>query len=102
MQTPNTYKKVRQIVSKIPKGKVTTYGEIAKLVGIKDARIIGWALRGNQDPNVFCHRVVKAGGYLAKNYSLGGGKEQKRRLLKEGITFTQEDKVDIEKHLWIC
>lgn len=49
---------------------------------------------GNQDPLVPCHRVIRKGGYLAEKFSLGGWKEQKRRLLEDGIEF-------FEKKGWI-
>lgn len=92
--------KIRKAVAKIPRGKVATYGQIASLVGIADARKVGWALRGNRDLKVPCHRVVFADGSLAANYSLGGYKEQKRRLQEEGIQFSQETTVGISKYLW--
>lgn len=93
---------IRKVVSKIPLGKVATYGQIARLVGIADARKVGWALWGNQDLKIPCHRVIKKDGFLAKDYSLGGWEEQKRRLQKEGITFKAENQVDLEKHQWLA
>lgn len=96
----NTFTKIRSLVSQIPEGKVSTYGTIALLAGIKDARQVGWAIYGNQDPNVPCHRVVNKQGFLAKDFSLGGWEEQKRRLLPEGITFVQDNQVDMNKHFW--
>jgi len=94
--------KIRNVVKQIPLGKVTTYGQIAKMVGITDSRKVGWALWGNQDPQIPCHRVIKKDGFLAKDYSLGGWEEQKRRLQKEGISFIKENQVDLEKHQWVC
>jgi methylated-DNA-protein-cysteine methyltransferase-like protein len=78
--------KIREEVKKIPKGKTKSYGEIAKIVGT-NARIVGWALRGNEDMEIPCHRVIKSNGELAKNFSLGNWPEQRRRLEKEGIRF---------------
>lgn len=92
--------KIREVVSRIPKGQVATYGQIASLVGITDARKVGWAIYGNTDPKVPCHRVVFSDGSLAVNYSLGGYKEQKRRLEVEGIDFVEERKVDLARYLW--
>lgn len=94
------FTEVRKIVRKIPKGKVTTYGRVAQLLGLKNPRIVGFALRGNKDSKIPCHRIVKAGGFLAKNYSLGGWQEQKRRLLSEGVKFIEKDRVDLNKHFW--
>lgn len=95
----NLFAKIRRVVSKIPRGKVLTYGQVAQMVGIKDARKVGWAVYGNQDEKVPCHRVVFADGYLATNYSLGGWQEQKKRLEMEGVKFIGEAKVDLEKSL---
>ncbi len=78
--------KVYALVSKIPKGKVTTYGAIAKKVGLKSARTVGMYIHTNKDPEkVPCHRVVFASGSLSKGYGMGGIKKQKERLLKEGV-----------------
>lgn len=101
MKKNSLFEKIRKSVSRIPRGKVLTYGDVAKLVSIGDARKVGWALHGNQDPNIPCHRVIKAKGYLAKEYSLGGREEQKRRLQSERVSFITDDQVDIRKHLWI-
>ncbi len=93
--------KIREAVSKVPKGRVATYGQIASMVGISDARKVGWAIYGNKDPKVPCHRVVFSDGRLAPNFSLGGWREQKRRLNKEGVRFIGEAKVDLKKSLAI-
>ncbi len=76
-----------------------TYGQIAEILGSKDARKVGWALHSNKDPKVFCHRVVNKKGKVAANYAFEGWREQKRRLLAEGVTFTDETHVDLGKHL---
>lgn len=100
LKSAGLFSQIRNVVKKIPQGKVATYGQVARLVGISDSRKVGWALWGNQDPKIPCHRVIKKDGFLAKDYSLGGWEEQKRRLQKEGITFKAENQVDLEKHQW--
>lgn len=95
------FKIIRKIVSEIPEGKVSTYGQIARVAGTKDARKVGWAIHNNQDPKVPCHRVVKKDGSVAENFSLGGWEEQKNRLVKEGVRFVSEKQVDLKKHLWV-
>ncbi len=96
-----TFRKLRKIIACIPPGEVTTYGVVAELAGIGDARTVGWAISGNQDPKVPCHRLVNRQGFLATNYSLGGWTEQKRRLEKEGIKFLKPNRVDLNRHLWV-
>lgn len=94
------FDKVFEIVKRVPKGKVTTYGEIARVLNTRDARKIGWALHSNKSPKIPCHRVVNKEGRLATNFAFEGPEEQKRRLLEEGITFKDEMHVDLEKHIW--
>jgi len=96
----NIFERIREIVSHIPKGKVATYGDIAKLAGTKDSRIVGWAMRGNQNPKVPCQRVIQAKGTLAENYSLGGWQEQQRRLEDDGVEFIDDRKLDLPKYRW--
>ena len=94
------FEKVYKIVRLIPPGKVTTYGDIAKTLGTKDARKVGWALHANPYPDVPCHRVVNKDGKLAENYAFDGWKEQKRRLIEEGILFKEEKTVNLKKYFF--
>jgi O-6-methylguanine DNA methyltransferase len=87
--------KIRDEVRKIPKGMTKSYGEIAKKVGTKP-QVVGWALRGNEDMSIPCHRVVKVNGEVADKFSLGNWPEQKRRLEEEGIRFNGK-KIVIQK-----
>lgn len=97
---PDLFKQVYAVVAQIPPGKVTTYGALAKILGTRDPRKIGWALHANKDENVPCHRVVNKEGGVAPNFAFDGWKEQKRRLLAEGVNFVSEMQVDLKKHLW--
>ncbi len=90
--------KVYDLVKKVPEGKVTTYGTIAKKLSISP-RVVGNALHLNESDNVPCHRVVNAAGRIAPTFGLGGPQEQKQRLEEEGITFKNEKYVDLSKHL---
>lgn len=97
----NSFEKVYEIVVKIPKGKVSTYKQIAKLIGIKNPRLIGYYLHKNSDPKTIpCHRVIKSNGTLAKGYAYGGMKKQKEILEKEGIAFDRKGIVDLKKYLF--
>ncbi len=93
----NTFDKVYKIVSSIPKGKVTTYGAISKAVGI-DPRVIGYALHANKNPkDVPCHRVINSKGMVSSGYAFGGLDTQAKLLIKEGIKFDKNGKIDLEK-----
>lgn len=92
--------KVYQLVSRIPKGKVSTYKQIAKLSGIKNPRLIGNILHVNKNPTAIpCHRVVKSNGTLAEGYAFGGKEEQKRKLKSEGIEF-KNNRIDLTTYLF--
>lgn len=84
------FNQVYEVVRKIPKGKVVTYGQIAEMLGTKDARRVGHALHANKDTNTPCHRVVNKDGRLAPGYAFGGAGEQRARLLAEGVEFADE------------
>ncbi len=88
------FKRVYDVVKKIPAGKVMTYGEIARIIGTKDARRVGHALHANRDHEIPCHRVVNKDGRLAPGYAFGGQNEQRNRLLAEGVGFIDDKHVD--------
>lgn len=90
---------IYQVVRKIPAGKVTTYGEISKIVPV-NPRVVGWALNANKDPSVPCHRVVSKNGSLAPNYVFGGLEVQRKKLLEEAVSFIDETHVDIKNFIF--
>lgn len=76
--------KVLMVVSKIPKGKVLTYKEVAKLSGSPNAsRAVGSILKKNYNPKIFCHRVIRSDG-KAGRYNRGDIKKIKI-LESEGV-----------------
>lgn len=92
----NNFDKVYDLVAKVPKGKVTTYGALSKLVGV-DPRVIGFALHQNKDPkNIPCHRVINSKGMISSGYAFGGPNIQKQMLETEGIVFDKKGKVDLK------
>jgi len=93
--------KVYKIANKIPKGKVATYGQIAKLAGNKKAaRAVGYYMRTNPNaPITPCHRVVASDGSLTGYSGRGGISKKKKMLISEGIFF-KNSKVDLSKSQW--
>lgn len=91
----NFFDQVYEVVKKIPRGSVLTYGQVAKVIGTRDARRVGQALHANKSSDVPCHRVVFADGGLASGYAFGGLGEQKKRLLEEGVRFV-DNRVDFK------
>lgn len=89
-------RRVYQIVTKIPKGKVMTYGQVAKLAGIKSPRIVGRYLHINPDPkNIPCHRVVDSKGNVSKNYAFGVFLAQIEALTEEWVIFVN-NRIDLK------
>ena len=98
----NTFEKIYEQVRNIPYGKVATYGQIALLAGNPHwSRVVGYALHNNPEPSIIpCHRVVKKDGSLTPSFAFGGENVQRDLLLSEGVIFTEEYKVDMDKCLW--
>ncbi len=101
MKNNNADNSVYSIVTSIPRGKVSTYKQAAKLSGVKNPRQIGRILHQNKNPdNIPCHRVIRSDGYLADNYAFGGISAQRKKLKKEGIGFSGK-KVKTE-FIWLA
>ena len=97
----NFKEQVFEKVRKIPRGKVSTYGSIAGMLGKRRwSRQGGWALHQNTDPKTPCHRVVDRNGRLAPNFAFDGAGEQRRRLEVENVRFLDKMHVDLELYLW--
>jgi len=95
---------VWKLMTKIPRGRVTTYGLIAKKLETKAYRAVGNACRNNPyAPKVPCHRVVKSDGTIGGFAGKTSGKtvENKIKLLrKEGIQIKDGKIIDFEKVLF--
>ncbi|MGF1679253.1 MAG: MGMT family protein [Candidatus Methylacidiphilales bacterium] len=90
-ETTAFQRRVLDRVREIPCGKVVTYLELARAVGIRSARAIGQALKSNPDaPMVPCHRVIRSdlslGGYQGKTEGLAVRRKM-RLLAAEGVVF---------------
>lgn len=96
------FEQVYGVVQQIPRGRVASYGQVARMAGRpRSARFVGYALHANPDPVITpCHRVVFRDGSLAAGYVFGGEGEQRRRLLEEGVIFLPDGHVDMESCAW--
>ena len=88
---------IARVVASIPRGRVATYGQVAALAGRPGlARRVGSFLRdlpeGSRLP---WHRVVNAAGRLSTE-----GGEQRRRLRREGVSFSGSGRIDLAVHAW--
>ncbi len=95
------FDKIYEVVRKIPRGKVATYGQVAILAGnSRWARVVGYALHSNPDPDgIPCYRVLNRLGELAPAFAFGGAEVQAELLRADGIEVT-DGRVDLEKYLW--
>lgn len=91
---------VYEFIKKVPKGKVVTYGLVARAIGRpRAARQVGNALHRNPAPVVVpCHRVVNREGRLAPAFAFGGIEKQAELLRAEGVEVV-DGYVDLGKYL---
>ncbi|MBY9020021.1 MAG: MGMT family protein [Candidatus Lokiarchaeota archaeon] len=99
--TSNFTQDVIKIIQNIPVGKVLTYGIIAKLAGNpRAARQVSWLLHSSTKKyNLPWHRVINSQGKIVLK-SQDGKDYQKILLEKEGIKFTENNKIDLKNFLW--
>ena len=97
-----TFEKIYSVVRQIPEGKVSTYGQIARLAGNpKWARVVGYALHVNPAfGEIPCHRVVNREGRTAPAFAFGGSDVQRAMLESEGVAFRPDGTVDLKEYLW--
>ena len=103
MSQSDFYEKVFQIVKSIPHGRVTTYGAIAKVLGMRSsARLVGWALNSialSDREDIPAHRVVNRLGELSGKMHFETPFAMRERLEAEGVAFDGET-VDMKVHFW--
>jgi methylated-DNA-protein-cysteine methyltransferase related protein len=99
-----TYDKIYAVVRQIPKGKVATYGQIAKLANLPgQARLVGYALFcvDGKFSDIPWHRVINAKGEISKSIFRDGCDHLQHSLLQqEGIPFSSKNKIDLQEYRW--
>ncbi len=99
-----TYDRIYEIVRQIPKGLVATYGQVAELSNLAGkARVVGYALYrvDMKNSDIPWQRVVNAKGEVSLSPLRYGTDYLQRSLLEsEGISFSDADKIDLQKYLW--
>jgi methylated-DNA-protein-cysteine methyltransferase related protein len=96
------HQQVYRIVKRIPRKRVATYGQIAKIVGRCTARMVGYALAALPDGMaVPWHRVINRLGEISPRSGGDGALRQRRLLEKEGIRFDARGRVDLRKFRWV-
>ncbi|MDD3206298.1 MAG: MGMT family protein [Lachnospiraceae bacterium] len=97
----NTFEKIYEVVKRIPKGYVASYGQVAALAGNRRwARVVGYALHANPDSEqIPCYRVVTKEGRVSEAFAFGGSNQQIKLLEADGITLV-DGRVDMKKYQW--
>ncbi len=100
----DTYRKIYATVKKIPRGKVASYGQVARVAGMgRNARLVGYALHALRDDNaerVPWQRVINAQGYCSIKEPPMAAEIQQRILETEGVEFSSRGKVDWKRFGW--
>ncbi len=95
--------RIYAVVSRIPRGRVATYGQIARLAGLPgNARLVGYALSAlDEESGVPWHRVVNAGGRISPRRADGAEElVQRLRLRRERVRFDASGRIPLERFRW--
>jgi len=97
------FERVYKVVSRIPTGKVTTYGAIARYIGSpQSSRMVGWALNSSKHnpEHLPAHRVVNRNGLLTGKHHFRTPIMMEQLLESEGINIDNNKIVNFEDHFW--
>ena len=96
------FNQVYELVKLIPKGRVTTYGSIAKALGTaKSSRMVGWAMNAShKDSYIPAHRVVNRNGLLTGKFHFETPNQMQELLEKEGVKIENNQVVNFKELFW--
>jgi len=102
MEKETFLEKVYEVVRLIPKGRVTSYGAIAKYIGApRSSRMVGWAMnKSHNEPNIPVHRVVNRQGCLTGKFHFPTPDAMENELKNEGLEILNDKIVDFKTHFW--
>lgn len=98
-ESSTVFTRIYDVVKRIPKGKVATYGQVALVAGNpRWARVVGYALHSNPNPSqIPCYRVVNKEGRVSPAFAFGGSNVQVELLKNDGVEFLDETHVNMQK-----
>jgi methylated-DNA-protein-cysteine methyltransferase-like protein len=100
MAKRTAYQRIYNVIRRIPRGRVATYGQIAELAGLEGhARQVGYALHVAPE-GLPWHRVINAQGRISARASSDWGELQRLLLEAEGVEFDAEGRVDLRRFRW--
>ncbi len=95
-QGQSVNERIYSVIRQVPAGKVTTYGQVSKIMGTVSARQVGYALAAVREPmKVPWQRVVNSQGKISLP-----GSDQRRLLEAEGVEFDEKDRIDLKRFGW--
>jgi len=96
------FERIYRLVERIPRGKVASYGQIARMLGQPHgARTVGWALRALPDgTTVPWHRVLNSQGRISAPWGPAAVALQRALLEEEGVVFDDTGRVDLTRFGW--
>jgi methylated-DNA-protein-cysteine methyltransferase-like protein len=96
-----TYARIYAVVRRIPRGRVATYGQVARLAGLTNAaRQVGYALHALRAPTTLpWHRVINSMGRISLS-PVAGGLDQRLRLLAEGVAVGSNGRISLRQYQW--
>jgi methylated-DNA-protein-cysteine methyltransferase-like protein len=107
----SSYERIWSVVRRIPRGRVATYGQVARVAGLpRQARMVGYALNALPDDTakrrdaakrVPWQRVINAQGRVSARAFAGSEAIQRKLLEREGVIFDARDRVDLERFGWL-
>ena len=102
VQERDFFQDVMEVVRRIPKGRVTSYGAIAKYLGAaRSARIVGYCMNNSHvvSPPVH-HRVVNSSGLLTGKHHFATNSRMAALLRQEGVRVKDDQVVDFKRTFW--
>ena len=100
----SSYQRIWSVVRRIPRGRVATYGQVARVAGLpRQARLVGYALNALQDEGakkIPWQRVINAQGKVSPRAFAGSEAVQRKLLEREGVRFDSRDRVDLARFGW--
>ena len=99
---PGLHARIYAVVKRIPRGRVASYGQIARIAGLAShARLVGYAMASlPDDARVPWQRVVNAQGRVSPRSAPGAGSLQRALLEREGVTFDASGRIDLARYGW--
>jgi methylated-DNA-protein-cysteine methyltransferase related protein len=97
------FSKVYEVTKRIPYGRITSYGAIARYLGSgRSARLVGWALNVSHSNREFipAHRVVNRNGLLSGKFHFGNSTTMEQLLENEGIIIENDRIINFEEKFW--